>query len=167
MAACPRALSSAQTFIMKFVFPVFWISLFGVATMATWFVPPHRGTPPTAATQWMMLVVWLTGSTFIVKVCGTLKRVRIDADYLYLSNYLSEIRVPLKSVETVTEIRWINIHPVTVRFRSLTEFGSSITFMPKARLFGWSSHPVVDELRRAAGLPTDGIESRGAVRARR
>jgi hypothetical protein len=57
--------------------------------------------------------------------------------------------VPINFIESVTENRWINVHPVTVHFRGDTEFGRTITFMPKSRLmFFWSSHPVVGELKR-------------------
>lgn len=53
---------------------------------------------------------------------------------------------------TVTENLWIDIHPVTVHFRTPTEFGRTITFMPRMLVL-WMSHPVVQELRLAAGLP--------------
>jgi hypothetical protein len=74
---------------------------------------------------------------------------------LYISNFRKEIPVPLSAVESVTENTWINIRPVTICFRVETAFGRTIKFMPEFRslfLSPWTSHPVVDELRRAAGL---------------
>jgi hypothetical protein len=90
-----------------------------------------------------------------------LKRVRIDDKVLYVSNYVTEIAVPLVNVAEVRENRWVNIHAITIQFHSATEFGSRIVFMPKARWFGfWSSHPVVAEIRaavnRATGRAPDG-----------
>jgi len=68
---------------------------------------------------------------------------------LHVSNFRKEIVVPLTFIESVTENRWINVHPVTIHFRGETEFGRKISFMPKARMmFFRSSHPVVGELRR-------------------
>jgi hypothetical protein len=56
----------------------------------------------------------------------------------------------------VAENRWINIHPVTIYFRSETIFGRQIVFMPTRRLFGIGQpHPVVGELRALAHLSVD------------
>src|SRR5262249_62361427 len=76
----------------------------------------------------------------------------MDDTSLYVSNYLREIQVPLRQVAAVTENRWVNIHPVTIQFRSATEFGDRVVFMPRRRWFGWGrSHPVVAEIRHAVG----------------
>jgi hypothetical protein len=51
----------------------------------------------------------------------------------------------------------INIHPVTIVFRSETAFGSQIVFMPESRWFGfWSSHPVVEEIQNAVARAVGG-----------
>ena len=150
----PRTLSSAQTFVMKFVFPVIWIGAFTVATLSL-FLSPNSwhgadGAPPDPELKWFFLFAMLAGTAFIWWACVRLKRVRIDARALYISNYSTEMVVPLTNVAEVTENRWVNIHPVSIRFHSATEFGSQVTFMPKSRWFAfWSSHPVVDEIWRA------------------
>ena len=148
-----RTLSSAQTFVMKFVFPIVWISGFGFGTLALWVGaingPTSHGAPPEM--KWVFLGAWIAGTAFILWGCAGLKRVRMDRDFLYVSNFRREIVVPLSSIGSVTESRWISIHPVTIHLRVPTEFGDKVTFMPTARLFGFrSSHPVVNELRRAA-----------------
>jgi hypothetical protein len=147
-----RTLSSAQTVWMKFVFPTFWISMFGLVTVALFlgaFLGPHNSLPPDGM-KWAFLAVWVAGTIFIYWGCARLKRVRIEDSAIYVSNYLKEIRIPFDAVADVTENRWINIHPVTIHFRTATEFGDRITFMPKIRIFGWRSHPVVAELRQLA-----------------
>jgi len=67
-----------------------------------------------------------------------------------LSNYLKKIRIPSIAIRDVTDYRWINIHPAIIHFRYSTPFGDSIVFMPTVRLFSWTSHPVVSELRNLA-----------------
>ena len=84
----------------------------------------------------------------------------MDEEWLYVSNFVREIRVPLGEVEIVSENRWINIRPVTVEFRRDTDFGLRITFMPQTRMWWfWQAHPVVGELeaavRRVRGLPPE------------
>jgi hypothetical protein len=141
VAAMPRRLSSAQTFFTKIVFPVLWIVGFGTVTLFL--------RCPTA-TKVPFLAVWMLGSVLIYQWCVRLKRVSIDDSFLYVSNYLREVRVPLRDVVAVGENRWVNSHPVTITLRSVTEFGDRIVFMPKVRPFGlWSSHPVVAAIREA------------------
>ena len=80
-----------------------------------------------------------------------MKRVSVDDNFLYVSNYLKEIAIPLSDIHDVAENRWVNIHPVTIRLKASSEFGDKIVFMPTARFFAlFSSHPVVSELKELA-----------------
>lgn len=150
-----RSLSSAQTFLLKFIFPTFWIGLFGAGTVMLW-IGGFDGSkaPPPPEMKWLFLLAWIAGSTMIWFLCARNKRVEIDESYLYISNYIREISVPLDQIETVSESRWMNPRQVTIQFHTDTGFGQAIQFVPKTRLFGfWSSHPVVAELRGLAGMP--------------
>jgi hypothetical protein len=149
-----KTLSSAQTLIMKIVFPFIWIIGFGFGTLCLWLGELHgkNGVAAPAFFKWQFLGIWIAGTLFIRWGCVGLKRVRRDSENLYVSNFMKEIAVPLNMIENVTENRWINIHPVTIHFRSTTEFGQKITFMPAMRFMSfWSSHPVVEELKRVSG----------------
>lgn len=149
----PRTISSRQTFFAKIVTPTLWIGGFGAATAAMWlglFHGPGNGAPPEVA-KLIFLMVLAVGATFFWRLLMPLKRVRIDGTSLYVSNYRTEIGIPLSDIVDVSENRWLNYHPVTIRFRDETAFGREITFMPKLRFFaGWSSHPIVAELRALA-----------------
>ena len=150
-----KTISSAQTFLMKYVFPVVWIAGFGAGTLGLWFgsMRDSHGALPPPEMKWQFLAVWIAGSTFILWSCAGLKKVRLDSAQLYVSNFRKEISIPFGNLVNVTENRWINIHPVTIHLRVPTAFGQKITFMPPARFFGfWSSHPVVAELKRLAGI---------------
>lgn len=59
-----------------------------------------------------------------------LKRVSVDNDFLYVSNYFNETRISIRDIYNVTENRWINFHPVTIHLRSPSEFGRKIVFAP-------------------------------------
>ena len=136
-----------QTFIMKVVFPIAWITGFGLGTLLLWVNDLDD--------KWQFLFAWIAGTGFILWGCAGLKKVQLGYDRLYISNYLRQIEVPLHEIESVTENRWINLHPVTIHFRNPTEFGRKVTFMPTVRIFGWTSHPVVNELEVAAGGNAD------------
>ena len=155
-----RTISSSLTFLYKVIFPVLWIGGFAVATIAMFAgvlrVDPGKdfaGDP-----KWILLLAAVAGGVSIYWFCLRLKRVEIDSEALYISNFLGEISVPLRDVSEVRENRWVNIRPVTITFHHDTEFGRSIVFMPTMKLLlPFTSHPVVAELRsavaRAQGLP--------------
>lgn len=152
-------LSSAWTFPTKFVLPVVWISGFGVGTVSLWLDAFHgKGNElPPSAMKFVFLGVLITGSALILWICAGLKRVRADERQLYVSNYLREICIPFSGVRDVSQNRWLNIRPITIYFRDVTEFGDRVMFMPKQR-FGilfWRADPEVDELKQLAGLLPD------------
>jgi len=160
-----RTLSSAQTFLMKFVFPFLWIGGFAVATASMFLDASETGARtgllPPPEMKWSFLAITVIGSVSLYWLCMRLKRVSINGDSLLISNYFTSIVVPLTEIERVSENRWINIHPVTIFFRRETDFGPSVVFMPETRWFGFfSSHPVVAELQKLAGL--EGGSSRWA-----
>lgn len=133
---------------MKVIFPALWISMWGLGTLMM-FLGGSRGggAPP----KWIFLFGWIVGSAFIYWSCIRLKEVSADDNYLYVSNYLKEIPIPLSEVSDVTENVWLNIHPVTIHLKTPSEFGDRFVFMPKVRFFAFlSSHPVVDELKELA-----------------
>jgi len=132
---------------MKVIFPVFWITGTGFGIVAMFFAGEGKNAPP----KLMFLLVWISVIAFIYWTCMILKAVSVDDDFLYVSNYIKEISIPLSNIEDVTENKWINIHPVTIHLKSPSEFGDKIIFMPKVRVFAFfSSHPVVAELRELA-----------------
>jgi hypothetical protein len=138
--------SSRLTFFYKVIFPVIWISGFGLGMISV-----ELAHNPPLGVKFPFAAGWVLGTVCLVWLCAPLKRVRADDRALYVSNYLKEISVPVGLIDRVTENRWINIHPVTIHLSADTEFGRKIVFMPKARMaFVWSRHPVVGEIERLA-----------------
>jgi hypothetical protein len=140
-----RNLSSLLTLYFKVLLPSLWISLFGIAVIGAFL---ENDSSASAPPKFFLLALWISGTAFLYWLCIRLKNVSIDNEFLYVSNYLKEITIPLSNIYFVTENRWVNIHPVTIHLRSPSEFGDKITFMPKIRLFPFfGSHPVVKELK--------------------
>ena len=137
---------------MKVIFPAIWITGFGFGTFALLLGQFHDNSgAPTDGMKWIFGSMWLLGSAFIYWACIRLKRVRMDDEFLYISNYHKEIQIALRDVSGVSENRFVNIHPITVEFSRCTKFGDRIVFMPTTRWWGgWKSHPIVAELRDAA-----------------
>lgn len=142
-----RTLSSLQTFPFKFIFPVLWIGLWGVGTLTMFLAPQDRADVPPRE---VFLLIWFVGTAVILWSSVRLKRVSVDENFLYVSNYLKEVSIPLSDIYDVTENVWVNIHPVTIHLKSPSAFGGKITFMPQAKFTFFSSHPVVKELKEMA-----------------
>lgn len=115
-----------------------------------WFLGGLKGGD--ASLKWVFLFIWVAGTAFIWWSCIRLKEVSVDDNFLYVSNYLKEVSIPLSEIYDVTENVWLNIHPVTIHLKSPSEFGDKIIFMPKVRFMSFFnlSHPVVNELKELA-----------------
>jgi hypothetical protein len=156
-------LSSVSTFPAKFVLPTLWISTGGIGgfgILSSWFDVVRDGRIPTPSkVQFLFLGAWLLGSAFILWINVGLKRVRIDGQQLFISNYVREICVPVGAIADVRQNCWLNSRPITITFKDATEFGDEITFIPKWRFLRTPfCDPIVGELRRLAGL-TPGFRS--------
>ena len=139
-------LSSRQTFFSKFILPPIWIGASGLGLMKSGFGAPARGWP-------VVFVGWIVASGFICWSAVRLKRVSIDEQFLYVSNYFNEIAIPFSDIGDVTQNLWMNNHQVTIHFKVPTEFGGAIVFMPRFRFFPFAGpHPVVDRLKQLADL---------------
>ena len=150
-----RTLSSAWTFWAKFVFPAVWITGFGTGTIQLWLGGhDNNNAMPPPEMKFMFLAGWLLGSVFMLWASAGLKRVRIDDQRLYVSNYVKEISIPFGAIVDVQQNRWLNSRPVTIYFRETTELGDTAKFMPKWRIRAlfWRVDPVVNELKELAGI---------------
>ena len=133
----PRVISSAQTFINKFILPFVVVAVFayGISLAGSRVLPIFAPVGVLVAAS----IYW-----FYVR----LKKVGIDSDGLVISNYVREVRVPWRDVIKVTGNRWKKTHQVTITFDRDIGFGTSIIFMPKFRfLWPGQEHPIAQELR--------------------
>lgn len=138
-----RTLSPRGTFFVKFVFPIFWLLL---GFVFLWVIrDPLPGDSETAV---RFLVTWIFG--FAITLLGhDMKRVRMDDTFLYVSDYLTEIKVSIAEITDVTQGSRLGFPWISVHFRTPTEFGSEISFMRPAGK-PTTPHPLVAELKRLA-----------------
>jgi hypothetical protein len=128
-----------------------------IGVAAIWY-PNGKGSGSAPGVGWLAFFVfsaiWILVRRAMKAELGALKAVSIDKKFIYVSDRAQEIAIPLSSISSVTEDRATNYHPVTVRFKTRTDFGNEITFMPTSRLTftltGYQpSHPVVKQLQDA------------------
>jgi hypothetical protein len=84
------------------------------------------------------------------------KKVAVDDEFLYVSNYRKEIKIPVSKIEDVSQIKWFRTRPVTIYLKEDSEFGREIVFTPKLGGFQvFADNPVVKELKEKANIKTD------------
>ena len=146
-------ISSRTTFIYKFIFPAIWIPLLGFpAIMFVRRASSGSGADVTGAA--VFVGAWAVGAAVLLRLAVSLMRVQLRDGRIYASNYRREIEIAPSEIERITQNVWINVRPITLYLRHGTSFGSRIRFLPPSRLIlaFWEEDPLVDQLRRLAGL---------------
>jgi hypothetical protein len=134
-----------------------WIVGFGLATILICLggLVNQSGQAAALVTKLLFLAVWLGISPLLIAWGEPLMRVRLDEDYLYLSDWRREVRIPFHQISSVAQDGRANAQ-IFIRLKAPCVFGEKITFQPRRELVFWLEHPIVGELRRRAGLPTAG-----------
>jgi len=145
------ALSSRLTILFKFCFAPLWGVLWGYGTYLLFNAPDKviwvgSGTPPPWG-QWMFLVILALGG-YACRGAVRLKRVAVDGDGLWISNYFRSIHIPLARVAragidgaesygvggSVGPISLSESRPTCViDLKADTIFGREIRFIPRSR----------------------------------
>jgi hypothetical protein len=137
----PRRISSLLTFYTKFLWPLAVVVYLGFYFLA------GMDSGLSAFPSPMFLVFLIAVSIFAAWRAWGPKRVSVDANNLYVSDYRREIVVPLSAIISVSERIWSEPRRVIVQLREPTEFGDKIVFLATYRPFiFFSSHPIVNEL---------------------
>ncbi len=146
-----RQLSTKLTILAKIVLPGFWLFTIGLITLMAFLgVEPKSTSQPSP--KFLLLGMEIVGATIYYFTVMKFMAVAVDERFLFVSNFLKEISIPLSNVSDVTEIVWIRGNPVTIHLRTPSEFGRKITFIPKSKgLFKFfQPHPFVAELKEMA-----------------
>ena len=147
-----RTLSSPLTFFWKFAATPLLAGAYVWVMAAEWSDGwKHRdGTPASMATMAFVIVCLATAVAWLVWLSTRLKRVAVDDCALYVSNYVTEIRVPLSEVTDVRESGTLRWFLIGVDLRSPTTFGQHLHFRPRLRLYWSGLHPMARELKKLA-----------------
>jgi hypothetical protein len=148
-------LSSPLTLLYKIGLPSLFacLGLFLIAASLgdEWNKPGGTSVPMSSSARVLYVMAGL-GSLYWVWQCARLKRVEIDDNSLYVSDYRTEIQIPLADIADVRETApyWFTI---IVLFKNDSPFGRSIVFKPRHRFYWSGLHPITRQLgEHLAGL---------------
>ena len=141
-AAYPRPLSTRASFVFKFVFPVFILTLLASATVAVAFTSTLLALGFTVVDVLVFLLFWFYS--------WPIKQVVAYPDHLVVSNFFRAGVVPYHQIESVREVTWINWRPTIVTLKTPGLFGRSFMYYPTVdEVFGgFGERPATTFLRR-------------------
>jgi hypothetical protein len=143
-----RELSSKQTFLLKIILPVFIIIIFAASFLMLLISSRRTEFLPLIIMFPVLLVVSLLAMRLTLM---KYKKVSIDEQFLYVSNYRKEITIPVSDIADVTEVKWFRTRPITIHLKNDSQFGRKIVFTPKLNGFRiFADNPFVAELKELA-----------------
>ncbi len=159
-------LSSRWTPFYKFVIPLLVFGGLGTGAVMRYLHPEPQKMPPGLRPDqgWILMAVAAVIAIAVMWwTLGRLMRVELDDDELIVSNYRTEIRVPLSNVAKIGGPSRSNPPRYTLTFDMPTDLGRTIAFIPPIAwtLMRMKERDEVVELRAAWAA------ARGAAALRR
>jgi uncharacterized integral membrane protein len=131
-------LSSSLTLGLAIFVPVFWFVFFGSLTLFIVLADPED-LPITNSLYFKMGFsgIFITFAGIIYKTLFQLKRVELDEETLYVTNYFKTIAFDIKAISTVRSKTIFNFVLVRLHLKHKTSFGSTICFLSDHNKFHW------------------------------
>lgn len=145
----PERLTDGSTFYWSRVFPTVWTTVVGAFVLLGW-SGSLGGALELMEVRAGITAAWAIGSIVFFRMFCGLKDVWLDGDDLLVGDPTRGTRVSLRDVRRVKESRLRQVKSITLELARPTQWGSSITFVPKGLttfLFPYASSPVAEELR--------------------
>ncbi len=136
------SVSSGWTLFLKLVFPIVWTTFFGTfvgvilfSEDGAYLIAGGMITPMLAKA--IALTFLLVGFALFYWLFMRLKRVDVDNDFLYVTNYFKARRYPYHNIEKMVENQYLMFRPVRVYFKEAGTFGKKITFLSSKEFRGF------------------------------
>ncbi len=117
-----KEISSKNTFTAKFIIPLI-LSLTIIFMSLYIYIKTKEFTLITFILIFSFIFLYL----YFVK----LKKVEIDEQNLYISNYLKTIKIEKEKIKKISVFKFLNPKIVIITFNCRTEFGKRIAFLPQ------------------------------------
>ena len=148
-----RTFSCPSTFFWKFVFTTCLFGGIAYWLLTSWLgrVTRDGGKPLSLEVLCVLSFMGAAVVAGVIFATKKLKRVAVEDGYLCVSNYLTEVRIPLSEVVRVREFAGTGAAKqyttLIIDLEYPCAFGKRIVFLPKPRLYWSGIHPVLRELQ--------------------
>lgn len=139
----PINISSNLTILLKIFFPIFWLMFFGLALMA--FMNSSEAYVGGMPIFWFRLMLFsfiLTGALVMYFSMMKLKRVEVDQDFFYITNYRQTARYPFHNIEELKEVSYLFFKVYRLVLREPGIFGKISIFLASNNRFQKALHDV-------------------------
>lgn len=131
-----KRVSSNLTLAFKIFFPILWTVFFLGITLVAWFSGiEYVGDMPIATFRIGITAFLLIGIAFIYWAFLRLKRVEMDEQFVYVTNYFKHFRYPYHNIEKITFNNYLLFKSVNIHLKEAGNFGKKMTFVPSRKLF--------------------------------
>jgi hypothetical protein len=131
-----RRISSSATLILKILLPTFWIVFFGAFTIGILSISNDKS--PILG-GWKLkagiILFYLVGVTVLYFTVMALKRVELDKDFMYVTNFFKTCRYPYTSIKKIKEWDYSLFRIARIYFQQPGYFGKSIFFLESKQKF--------------------------------
>lgn len=140
-------ISSNFTLGLRIFVPTIWCVFFGAFTIAFLI---SNGEGSAFINSWTFRISWTAGFILVLLLIRQsiwkLRRVEVDSDFIYVTNYFKTARYPFHNIETIRSISlglfWLGV----IHYKQAGIFGKKSYFMQKrARLL--EVLPMIEELQ--------------------
>ena len=141
-----RQISAKDTFFYKIILPVFLLICAVVVPLSVYLYDRENN----AVAAVFVFVFLIISAALVFVMTKAAKKLSIDGDVLYASNYRKEVSVPMSNID---KILWFgDMRPTMIYLKTGSEFGKKINFYPNVKYTFRESNQIVEELKELAKL---------------
>lgn len=145
-----QRISTNATLFFKFFIPVFWLVFFG-AFLSAIFTYGAEMASSFGSTGFRIgaVLFYLSGLVLFYFTLFPLKRIEVDTDFVYVTNYFKAYRYPWHNIESISDSSFLFFTVAQVHLKEKGHFGKKIPFLASRRLYTsfWEEHPELAEKR--------------------
>ncbi len=137
-----------MTLTYKIFLPTFWIVFFGIFGGYVWLYNTEDiGSINASNFKLVYLLFFAIFLALFYFTIMSLKRVEMDAQGVYVTNYFKHAKYPYANIEKIVESPFPFVKVVSIYFKEAGQFGEKVFFVPSKKRFQQFliSHPEVSK----------------------
>jgi len=123
-----QRVSTSATLLLKFFIPTFWIVFFGFVNIGLFFLEfDFMGRIPSSYIQFTFLSIYILIIFMMWRTLFKLKRIEMDEEYIYATNYFKTFRYSYESIASVSEQDYLIFKTLSFHLKEAGTFGKKIS----------------------------------------
>ncbi len=125
-----KQVSSSLTLFWRIAVPTMWVSFFGVFTLAIFFSNlEYYGSIPGGVLKILIPIVLLIGLIIMNFTLLKLRRIDMDDEFIYATNYLKTYKYPWQNVEKIENSKGLIFSTGIIHLKTPGKWGNKIMFL--------------------------------------